>query len=68
MNTPNMISTKDLAYLMDIFEWNFNASKVAHNITNNIGIQSIKELANDVASLHATHCRKIIEILGGHYE
>ena len=68
MEAPNMVSTKDLAYLTDIFEWNFNASKLANSMLNNIGIESIKEIASDVASLHATHCRKIIEILGGHYE
>ena len=45
---PVMISTKDLAYLTDIFSWNYNASKVAHNyfsITNN---QELKYVFHDV--------------------
>lgn len=65
---PNIISTKDLAYLEDIFQWNFNASKKAHCDAEKIGIESIKNMANEVAAMHARHCRKIIEILGGSHE
>ena len=35
---PNIISTKDLSYLCDIFNWNYNACKDVHHyfeITNN---------------------------------
>lgn len=68
MKAPNMISTKDLSYLEDIFEWNFNASKKANHYSSEIKIEVIKEIANNVAKMHAQICHKVIEILGGNYE
>ena len=32
-NVPNMLSTKDVMYLEDIFKWNYGAFKSASNIT-----------------------------------
>lgn len=66
MEAPNMISTKDLAYLTDIFEWNFNASKKANHYSSEIKIEEVKQIACDVAKMHAEICHKIIEILGGY--
>ncbi len=60
---PVMISTKDLAYLTDIFSWNYNASKVAHNyfsITNN---QELKDVFHDVFSIHREICEDVLDIL-----
>ena len=60
---PVMISTKDLAYLTDIFSWNYNASKVAHNyfsITNN---QELKDVFHDVFSIHKEICEDVLDIL-----
>lgn len=65
---PNMISTKDLSYLSDIFEWNFNASKKAYQDGQNAQIESVKEALLETASMHKAHCQKILEILGGNYE
>ena len=37
MNTvPNIISTKDLSYLEDMFNWHFNASKKAHHFSEEV--------------------------------
>lgn len=68
MQVPNMISTKDLSYLDDIFQWNFNASKKAYHFSNEVKIESIKNEAVNVAKMHAQICHKIIEILGGYHE
>lgn len=68
MEAPNIISTKDLSYLEDIFEWNFNASKKANHYSNEVKIEVIKEIANNIAKMHAGICHKIIEILGGYNE
>ena len=43
---PNMISTKDLDYLKDMFEWNFIAFKktnTAVGIVNDVDIRSCLE-------------------------
>lgn len=64
MNTvPLMISTKDLAYITDMFEWNFIASKKAQHFANEIIDPEIKELIERVSQMHAEHCRKLVNIL-----
>ncbi len=64
MNTvPLMISTKDLAYISDMFDWNFIASKKARHFANEITDPEIKELIERVSTMHAEHCRKLINIL-----
>lgn len=64
MNTvPLMISTKDLAYISDMFEWNFNASKTAYHFTEEITNPELRELANRICQMHTEHCRKLVNIL-----
>lgn len=62
---PVMISTKDLAYLSDMFEWNFTVSKVAYDFEGKIQNPEIKELVNRIHTMHVGICNKIIQILGG---
>lgn len=69
MNTvPVMISTKDLAYLSDMFEWNFTASKIANHYSKEVQNEEIKNFILKVAQVHKTNCEKCIQILGGIYE
>lgn len=65
---PLMISTKDLSYISDMFEWNFTASKVAHDFEEEVIDPEIKDLITNVSTMHANICRKLISILGGQYE
>lgn len=65
---PEMISTKDLSYLADIFEWNFTACKKCYNFAGYIQETEIKELIGKVGNMHEIHCQKIINILGGNHE
>lgn len=62
---PDMISTKDLTYLADIFNWNFNASKKALFFSNNIVDSDLKDIAHDISLMHADICNRIISILEG---
>lgn len=65
MNTvPVMISTKDLSYISDMFEWNFTACKVANHFAFEIQDENLKKIAYDIAALHREHCQKLIEMLG----
>ena len=64
MNTvPLMISTKDLAYISDMFEWNFTASKKTYHFTQEIKDEELKELADRVCKMHSEHCRRLVNIL-----
>lgn len=60
---PNMISTKDLAYLKDMFEWNFNASKLAYHFSNETNNPIIKDMIMKVCRMHTEHCNKIKNML-----
>lgn len=60
---PVMISTKDLSYLHDIFEWNFNASKQANHFSEEITDEEIKNEIHNIALMHKTICENIITIL-----
>lgn len=66
MNTvPNIISTKDLAYLEDMFNWNFNASKKAHHFQSEVKDPEIAKMMEEAATMHANHAKKILSLLGG---
>lgn len=64
-NVPDMISTKDLDYLTDIFGWNLNASKKALCFSKSMEDESLCEVAHDIALMHADICHKVISILEG---
>ena len=40
---PQIISTKDLAYLSDMFEWNYTALKQINHFINEVQDSEIKE-------------------------
>ena len=42
-NVPNIISTKDLSYICDMFNWNFTTAKKALNYSNNVTDNEIKD-------------------------
>lgn len=65
---PVIISTKDLAYLSDMFEWNFTAGKIANHYCNEVENEVIKNFISEVAKLHKKNCEKCIQMLGGNYE
>jgi len=65
---PNIISTKDLNYLSDIFDWNLNASKKALCFSKSIDDEDLKDVAHDIALMHADICNKVISILEGGYD
>lgn len=62
---PNIISTKDFAYLSDIFEWNYNASKECLHFSNEIEAEDIRSVIVEVSHMHSQICNEILAILGG---
>ncbi len=60
---PDMISTKDLAYLSDIFGWNFTASKKASHFAKEVTDAEIQESLTQVANMHKSICENIVKIL-----
>ena len=62
---PRVISTKDLAYLNDMFKWNFNAYKQIKHYSSEVENDDIKEFLEVVATMHHNHLNYIIAILKG---
>ena len=60
---PQMISTKDLAYLEDIFEWNLTASKKAYHYYELATDGQLKIAFEQVYQMHKTICSTILTIL-----
>lgn len=60
---PQIISTKDLAYLSDMFEWNYNAFKQINHFINEVSDEEIKELLERFRNMHEDHLHFIIAIL-----
>lgn len=60
---PQIISTKDLAYLSDMFEWNCNAFKQINHFINEVKGEEVKELLERLRNMHEDHLRFIVSIL-----
>lgn len=60
---PTMISTKDLAYLSDIFGWNFTACKKAYHFAKEVVDVEIQEAFMQVSNMHKKICEEIVKIL-----
>lgn len=65
---PKMISTKDLSYLSDIFEWNFTAYKELKYFEKEVENEKVKELMNGLAEMHYQHLELVLSILKGEDE
>lgn len=60
---PSMISSKDLDYLCDIYNWNFNACKVANNLIGKVEDEEIKSAFNNTYLIHLENVKQVLEIL-----
>mgnify|MGYP003448251724 CR=1 FL=1 len=58
---PVMISTKDLAYISDMFEWNYGAFKSVSNITTKDA--NIKKILNKCTKICKQNMEGILTIL-----
>ena len=60
---PTIISCKDLDYLSDIYNWSFNACKLANHFISMIQDAEIKEMIKRVANMHEEHAKAVLNIL-----
>lgn len=60
---PNMISTKDLSYLEDMFNWHFIICKKAYYYGSLDIDEDIINFFNEVYKKHKMICEKIIKLL-----
>lgn len=62
---PVMISTKDLSYISDMFEWNFTAAKTVNHFGSEIVDSDVKKAMEKVCEMHTNICNDLINVLGG---
>ena len=62
-NVPEMISTKDCAYIKDMFNWNFVAFKKFDHYLECIEVEEITKLVNEISDMHFQNCSSLIELL-----
>lgn len=62
-NVPVMISTKDLSYIEDIFNWNFTTAKVVNCFSQKVQDEQIKNFFNALYEGHKNICQTLINIL-----
>lgn len=60
---PNMISTKDLDYLSDMFSWYYQAYKEVENSKDNIKDTVILEFINKLGNTYYQNLTMILNIL-----
>lgn len=64
-NVPEMISTKDIAYIKDMFNWNIVAMKKFDNYIENVENPDIIKELNSLADMHFQNCSTLIKLLEG---
>lgn len=62
---PNIISCKDLDYLSDMFDWNYNALKKAKDFRDRAEDQEISEMLKNGCELFNNNLNRIQTILQG---
>lgn len=60
---PNIISTKDLDYLKDMFGWNHCIYKSVENYKNMVENKEIEKLMNESANVFYENMNTILSIL-----
>ena len=61
----SMISTKDLDYLTDIFNWNYGAFKSINNMESEFTDKALSKCARKVSDLFMNNMDTVLDILGG---
>lgn len=59
----NIISTKDLSYFEDMFNWNLNCYNAFSHFLNEISDQEVADVISDIASMHKESCEFILGLV-----
>lgn len=59
----DILTGKDINYLSDIFQWNYNALKSTYNALNNINDEEIASICEDAVALFDDNINDVLDIL-----
>ena len=60
---PNIISTKDLAYIEDALNWTFTCCKKINTFIDMVSNKEIKKMLNDTKTMYEKHYDELLNIL-----
>ena len=62
---PNIISSKDLDYLSDMFQWNYGALKCVNDSISSVSDKEIIDIMEKSCELFDDNLNTVLDILGG---
>lgn len=62
---PDIITGKDLDYLSDMFEWNYDAYKKYSHYEKVAQMEELKSIFDEASNLFRTNMEQVINILSG---
>ena len=60
---PDIISSKDLDYLSDMFNWTYGAYKCTYNAVNSVQDEDLKKVLEKASNIFEGNMNKILNIL-----
>ncbi len=61
--TSNKISTKDLSFFEDMFNWNVNCYNAFAHFLEEVEDQDVVELISDIKNMHKESCEYILGLI-----
>ena len=67
---PSIISSKDIDYLSDMFNWNYGAYKTSLNASNSVNDEELSNLLLKASNIFHSNMTKVLNIInnGGNNE
>lgn len=60
---PNMISTKDLSYISDMFNWHFVAAQKFEHYLEQVEDETCSKKLNDLCDMHRQICINLLDLI-----
>jgi len=64
-SVPNIISSKDLDYLSDMFNWNYGAYKSSLNASNSVTDEELNNLLLKATNIFHSNMSKVLNMITG---
>lgn len=64
-SVPNIITGKDLDYLSDMFNWNYDAYKKYSHYEKVCEMEDLKSIFNEASNLFRSNFEQVLNILQG---
>ena len=63
MKEESNLTTKDLSYVTDIFNWNINCINAFNHLGSLLDDQKAASMVNEIAKAHKENCEECLKLL-----